>query len=279
MSDDIKELVKEKLCPDGVWRFSDPMQAVFNGAIYRFPNKETTETEERYPTTKSGMGAYLDKFFARHYFQVQDSLLDYMVSEPFLEAIYNGYINILDIGSGPAVASLAIADLVGCITEILAEIQKINSKVRLNFVLNDTSSICLGLGKEMLFDYFKKIKSLYDISLDRAFFLDRQFPRTLMQFKRIAKNLNPFNIIVFSYVIVPLDEQDVDINSGIKNLKKICTENGQILIVQDKYNEELISQIENDAEKRSVTHLVYSEQNINSSYSYEYYCSLVPCES
>lgn len=276
MSNVIKEFVKEELCPEGIWKFSDSMLSIFKSAINRFPNGETSETEERYPTTRNGMKAYLDKFFARHYFQVQDSFLDYMVSEPFLEAISNGYVNVLDIGSGPTVASLAIADLLGCITEILSEAQKVDSKIAFNFVLNDTSSICLGLGKEMLFNYFRKIKGLHNISLDKAFFLNSKFPRTFVQFKRIAKNLKPFNIIVFSYVIVPLDEQDIDIDSEIMDLKKICAENGQILIVQDKYNEELINQIGNGAEKRSITHTVYSNQNSNDSYTYEYYRCLVP---
>ena len=276
MSNVIEEFVKEELCPEGIWKFSDSMLSIFKSAINRFPNGETSETEEWYPTTRNGMKAYLDKFFARHCFQVQDSLLDYMVSEPFLEAISNGYVNVLDIGSGPAVASLAIADLLGCITEILSEAQKVDSKIAFNFVLNDTSSICLGLGKEMLFNYFREIKGLHNISLDKAFFLNSKFPRTFVQFKRIAKNLKPFNIIVFSYVIVPLDEQDIDIDSEIMDLKKICAENGQILIVQDKYNEELINQIGNGAEKRSITHTVYSNQNSNDSYTYEYYRCLVP---
>lgn len=278
MSNFIKKLVEEELCPEGIWKFSDSMLSIFKSAINRFPNGETTEMEERYPTTRNGMKAYLDKFFARHYFQVQDSLLDYMVSEPFLEAISTGYINILDIGSGPAVASLAIADLLGCITEVLSRVQKVDSKVAINFVLNDTSDICLGLGKEMLLNYFRKIKGLYDISEDKAFFLSGRFPKTFVQFRRIAKNLKPFNIIVFSYVIVPLDEQNIDIDSEVIDLKEICVGNGQILVVQDKYNGKLINQIGNGAEKRSITHTVYSNQNSNDSYTYEYYRCLVSGE-
>jgi len=272
MSNDIKKLTKEDLCPKGIWKFSDSMLTIFKRAIRRFSSGDTTEEEERYPTTRIGMKAYLDKFFARHYFQVQDSLLDSMISEPFLQAISEGYVNILDIGSGPAVASLAIADMIGCIVDN----QNNNSRVHFNFALNDTSSICLGLGKEMLFNYFMKINGLYNISLDKAFFLNGQFPKTFMQFKRIAKNLKPFHIIIFSYVIVPLNEQDVDINSKIMDLKEICAQNGQILIVQDKYNEELINKIGNDAEKRNVTQTVYSNQNGNDSYSYEYYRCIIP---
>ena len=278
MKNTIRELVKEELCPDGVWKYSNQMNSIYQMAIRKFPLREASEDEERYPTTQNGMGAYLDKFFARHYFQVQDSLLDYMTSDSFLDIISNGYINILDIGSGPAVASLAIADLIRCITEVLYEIKIVDPKVFLSFVLNDTSDICLGLGKEILFNYFQRTSNSSCVSIDKAFFINKQFPETFSQFERISKNLKPFNIVNFSYVIVPLDEQDVDISSEIMNFKKVCAKDGQILIVQDKYNEELIRRVENNAEKRSITHLVYSQQNDNDSYTYEYYRLLKPCE-
>jgi ribosomal protein RSM22 (predicted rRNA methylase) len=274
MNNTVSNIVKETLCPDGVWQFSKTMHSIFKMLITRFPYRQVAETEERYPTTKNGMGAYLDKFFARHYFQVQDSLLDYMTSESFLEVVFNGCVSVLDIGSGPAVASLAIADMTACIVEILSESKRVNYKVNFDFALNDTSNICLGLGRELLFDYFSLIKRFCNIFLDKTFFLDRPFPQTVSQYKRIAKNLKPFDIIAFSYVIIPLDEQGVDINAEMTNLRNICSKDGQILVVQDKYNEDLVRQIGNNTDKRSATHTVYSEENNNSSYTYEYYRSL-----
>ncbi|MFA6185964.1 MAG: hypothetical protein WC770_01965 [Phycisphaerae bacterium] len=275
MNNILKDNVKEKLCSDGIWHFSDFMLSIYKNIIARFPCRDVAETEERYPTTKDGMGAYLDKFFARHYFQIQDSLLDYMTSEFFLGSVSDNCINVMDIGSGPAVASLAIADMFSCIMDALSKQRSIAYKVKLNFLLNDTSDICLGLGKEILFDYFKLSGRTHNIFMGNAFFLERPFPKTMPQIERIFKNLGTVNIANFSYVVVPLTEQDINIHSEILNIKKLCAPNGRILIVQDKYNEDLVRQIDNEPESRNVTHRVYSKQNNNDTYTYEYYGSLI----
>ena len=84
------------------------------------------------------MRAFLNKFFARHYFQVQDSLVDYMTSEDFHALLDTQELRILDIGSGPAVASLAISDMVACILDNLRQTnqQVKGRKVRISYVLN-----------------------------------------------------------------------------------------------------------------------------------------------
>lgn len=278
MNNSLKDIVKGKLRPDGIWHFSDFMRSIYKNATVKFPCRNVVEAEERYPTTKDGMGAYLDKFFARHYFQIQDSLLDYMTSESFLESVSDNCINVMDIGSGPAVASLAIADMISCIMDALSKQRSATYKMKLNFLLNDTSDVCLGLGKEMLFDYFKLSGRTHNIFMGNAFFLERPFPKTFPQIERIFKNLGAFSIANFSYVVVPLAEQDIDIHSEILNVKNICDKNGRILIVQDKYNEDLVRQIDNEPESRNVTHWVYSKQNSNDTYTYEYYGSLIQCD-
>lgn len=68
MTNIINEHVKQQLCPDGIWQFSDLMESVYKTAIKKFPLRETSEEQERYPTTKNGMGAYLDKFFCSSLF-------------------------------------------------------------------------------------------------------------------------------------------------------------------------------------------------------------------
>jgi hypothetical protein len=100
------------------------------------------------------MRAFLDTFFTRHYFQVQDSLLEYMTSEEFIFLLKIGKLNILDIGSGPAVASLAITEILACVLKNLTG----TKKIRINYFLNDPVNICLGVGKELLNDYFLSIR-------------------------------------------------------------------------------------------------------------------------
>ena len=272
MEEIINEQVREILCPERIWQFSDVIHPVYKKAVRKFPLKETSQEQERYPTTRDGMGAYLDKFFARHYFQVQESILTYLSSQDYFESLSNGSVNILDIGSGPGVASLAIADL----TNYIVKLREVESSIKFNFVLNDTSALCLGLAKELLHDYFKRPKDSHNIFLQNNFFLKDHFPKTLSQIQRISRNLGHFDIVIFSYVIDCLNQQEVDINKEIVQLKEICSKNGQILIVQDKYNEDLMNQIFPEAEKNSVTNKVYSEQNKNDYYTYEYCQYLMP---
>ncbi len=262
----VNDYVRELLCPEDIWQFSNQMNQVYKNAIRKFPLKQVTVEQERYPTTADGMGAYLDKFFARHYFQVQESFLNYMTSDQYLSCMANGQINILDIGSGPAVASLAITDL----TTSIARATGMKNKIRLNFVLNDTSGICLGLGKELLSIYFGIPQDLKHLSFGRTFLLNEKFPKTFVQFERIAKSLRPFDIIVFSYVLTPLREQRVNISQRVEDLKRVCSDNGKILIVQDKYKAEMMSNLLDETEQNSVTHTVYSKQNDNESYTYDY---------
>lgn len=203
---------------------------------------------------------------------MQESFLDYLSSDEYTDSLRKGFINILDIGSGPAVASLAIADM----TNYLAAVKGIPNYIKYNFIMNDTSNICLGLAKELLNRYFIISKNYYKAFLKNEFYLNSCFPETISQINRITKQIGPLDFIIFSYVITPFEEQNVDIEQEINNLRQICNENAQILIIQDKYKEELMNQKLNATKKNSVTHKVYSKQNENDSFTYEYCQCLLP---
>jgi hypothetical protein len=83
--------------------------------------------------------------------------LEYVLSEDFLEMVRNGNLRILDIGSGPAVASPAISDMLRCIFRHIEEEKNwlMGKKLAVDYLLNDTSAICLGTGQHMLADYFR----------------------------------------------------------------------------------------------------------------------------
>jgi ribosomal protein RSM22 (predicted rRNA methylase) len=154
MSSYLYDRVKDELCPDNIWQLSDVLERLLNRQINRLPKIETNDEETRYPDDPASMRAFLDTFFTRHYFQVQDSLLEYMTSEEFIFLLKIGKLNILDIGSGPAVASLAITEILACVLKNLTG----TKKIRINYFLNDPVNICLGVGKELLNDYFLSIR-------------------------------------------------------------------------------------------------------------------------
>jgi len=148
----MKKLIKEILFPNDIWQLTPLIENILKRQLLKLPKREVSQVEQRYPTLPSGMRAFLDKFYARHYFQVQNSLFDYLTSQEFLEVINSGKLQILDIGSGPAVASLAITDF---IFQLFHNISGYKRKpLEITYVLNDTSDICLGTGKEMLNNYF-----------------------------------------------------------------------------------------------------------------------------
>ena len=147
--------VISKLQQNGVWQLSYAAKSVLRYHISRLPKRDVSEMEERYPECAADMRAFLAKFFARHYSQIQNSLIAYMISEEFICTIRSGKIRILDIGSGPGIAYIAIADLLSCILQSMYEISKwpYILPVRFDYILNDNSGYCLGTAHQMIHNY------------------------------------------------------------------------------------------------------------------------------
>ncbi|MCK5563807.1 MAG: hypothetical protein KAJ07_01055 [Planctomycetes bacterium] len=275
--------VKQELCPDGNWKLRKPVKDILHGFLNRLPCRNVSEEEMRYPTNPSGMRAFLDIFFARHYFQIQDSLIGHMTSDDFVAHLYDGQFNILDIGSGPSVASLAITDMLACIIQHLSEssINVSSKKIRINYILNDTSGISLAVGKDILKKYFElSRKDRIGISNGMALTLEKKFPLNMDQLNRIQNNLGPYKIINLSYVVKPLFEQmkSTEVKGSLYEIENLCDPKGKVLIVQDKFSKSVIhkaaSLVGRSCEKRKLTQCTYSSRNENEFYSYEYYiCS------
>ncbi len=157
MNGTLQYLIQEELCPNGIWRLTDTVKSKLTYQILRLPKREVSKIGARYPQSPAEMRAFLVKFFTRHYFQVQNCLVNYMTSQDFLDLIKLGHLRILDIGSGPAVAPLAITDILSC---ILKHLERLGAwpkgkTIKVSYVLNDTSAICLETGQRMLTDYFR----------------------------------------------------------------------------------------------------------------------------
>lgn len=285
IKDDVCSILYDKvlsdLCPEGTWKFRDVIEKILKSGINRYPRLKVSDEEAKYPTTPAGMRAFLDVFFARHYFQVQNSLIQYMTSEDFLNQINNEKIVILDIGSGPAVASLAITEILASVLTNLKELDIFIKPVKIAYTLNDTSLICLGVGQQFIQDYFRRnssenLRLVRDVVLS----IEKCFPSNIDQLRRISKNLGQYSLVNLSYVINPLNDIQ-GFNSlvdGITGIETITAEKGRILIVQDKYSEKLVRKIAKaigqSCMKDVVKQYVYSEKNGNEAYSYLYYFCL-----
>ena len=280
MSRTLKNLLLKELCPYGIWQLTDVMKSGLRYQISRLPKKKVSEDETRYPQSPAGMRAFLVKFFARHYLQTQNSLVDYVTSQDFVDVFMSGHLRILDVGSGPAVASLAITDMLACFLEHLkytGEWAK-SKTVKVDYVLNDTSNICLGTGQRMLADYFR-INRRYNNAIihNRTISIQKDFPDNINQLRRIRFNLGTYDIVIFSYVISPLSEDKgfSALVNGLLHIERLCSRKGRILILQDRFQAALVRRMSRaigipNQEEESTQH-IYPNRNMSETYTYSYY--------
>ena len=270
------DCVREELCPGNIWVLSEVMEKILRYQINHLPKGKVSDEKTRYPDDKTSMRAFLDTFFARHYFQVQNSIFEFMTSEKFGWIIETGKLNILDIGSGPAVASLAITDILKYILKYF----NYKRSIRINYFLNDPVRLCLSAGEDLLDSYFllsnRDNKCLKNIVLN----LEESFPSNINRLKRIKKNYGEYDIIIFSYVATPLNEQESNdrIDSAFLEMELICNKNGKILIIQDKFKEILMRKITGligkSYKEEELSQYVYSSNNSNEIQTYTYFSCL-----
>lgn len=275
--------MRRELCPNGIWQLAEVMKSVLLQEILRLPEGEVSESATRYPQGLTEMRAFLVKFFTRHYFQVQNSLLDFMTSQDFLDIVGSGHLRILDVGSGPAVASLAITDMLSCILNRHADLREWpkGKAIKLTYVLNDISGVCLETGQRMLGNYFRmRREHTGRIVKHRMVSIQKAFPENMGELQRARLYLGAYDIVVLSYVISPLNENE-GFNSfvnGLLNLEKLCGHNGKILILQDKFQTALVRRmsraIGTSSDEQVLTQRVYPRRNDNETYTYTYYCCL-----
>jgi hypothetical protein len=229
------------------------------------------------------MRAFLDVFFARHFLQVQNSLVKYLASEDGLSSLGEGHLRILDIGSGPAVASLAITEVVAHIAGDLVSSSAWhgNKQIQVTYVLNDTESICLGLAQAML-DYYFKMGGDHKkwITHARTLTSQRPFPDNMNQLRRIAGNIGGYDIAVLSYVVTPL-KKDAGLYAlarGLSDVESLCSDKGRVLILQDRFRAPLMKNIaaliRRSSRKKELTQRAGHTKHENDTYTYSYYTCL-----
>ncbi|MBN2020062.1 MAG: hypothetical protein JW749_07550 [Sedimentisphaerales bacterium] len=276
MTESIVSQIKDKLCPDGIWRLSDIMKSILKRQINRMPKGNASDEEAMYPSTAAGMREFLSTFFSRHYFQIQNSLMDYIDSEDFEDIISNGEIRILDIGCGPAVGVLAVTDIIRSLLE--NQSNSVLRPVRFVYVLNDTSKICLSIGQRMLNEYLDLCRvSKIGTGEQKVLTLTNDFPNNIKQLERIEKNYGTYHLMMFSYVIRPLvDENGTSgLAKDIVKAEKLCESRGRMLILQDQYRESLLrmlgKQINASVENKELTQEIFPKRGTADTHTYSYY--------
>jgi len=281
MTNNLKNSVLKELCEDSVWRISEVMKSVLQYQILRLDKRKVNEDETRYPKSQAGMRSFLKKYFTRHYLQAQSSLVDYMSSNDFIDIIKSESLTILDIGSGPAVTSLAITDMLTYVIEYLQEVGEWPKRkvLKINYIMNDTSEICLGTGQYMIKDYFRR-KHIKEIDYSHIFSIHKGFPNNINQLRRIRNNLGTYDIVIFSYVLSPLVEDKIysQLINGFLEVENLCNQRGRILILQDKFQKKLMQRISRSIDvssHREESHqYIYPKRNDNDTYKYSYYSCL-----
>jgi ribosomal protein RSM22 (predicted rRNA methylase) len=274
-----------ELYADGVYALSGLVKSALDQEIACLPRREVSEHDTRYPTDAASMRAFLEVFFTRHLFQLQNSLIDYAASADFNGAIQSGPLRILDIGSGPAVASQALIDVINRMSsDANPGLLQRRGFLRVTHVLNDTSAICLAAGRRMVTACSQDRNQFRSaVSRPQIFTLSTAFPGNLHHIRHLASFLGGFDLVILSYVLHPLIE-DGDLRSlvsGVNTLERFCTPRGRVLIIQDRFQERLVrklaSMIDVECHEQTLTQEIYPPRGSNKTCTYTYYdCLYAP---
>ena len=268
--------IRVMVAPDDVWTLNKSIDTILSQLLHRLPPKDVSDEERRYPTTPEGLRAFMDGFFARHYFQIQDSLIKYFASPAFMSVVQRGIMHIGDIGSGLGVASLAIADLAAATLRVMSEkgIIPREKRITINCVINDTSDICLNEGIVQLAKYNSVTNG--QVKIGRVLPLSSPFPKSIKQFYRIAQMTTPYDIYCMGYVLIPLSEQIgiPCIADAIAELTLAGNIDGRLIITQDHFREDLhrkvCRMIGVESETVELKQRVYDSENQNTEHTYTY---------
>jgi len=263
------EETRESFTNDNVWELDVEIEGILKRQIMSLPSSSSLSTQEyRYPEDKPSLRGFLDKFFARHFFQVQNAILQPDCFERILTAIKNGNITIVDIGCGPAVASLALVNLFSYIS------YNMHRPVNVNIVLNDTVPEMLSAGRKMLNIYKNRLSG---VNISRIINIDTPFPESMVHLRRISNMLNQYDICCLSYVLLPFKEEAtyMQMQESLKILFNYLKPTGVGVITQDKFRESLArrlgSLLNSSTQKMSLRQKTYDSKNSCDEFLYEYF--------
>lgn len=242
------------------------MQAV----LAKLPEKEVPEEERRSPSGPAALHAYLNAFFARHLFQVQNSLAQHA---DVLEILaIDKRLTFFDVGSGPGVASLALLEILQAMRPLLPQ------KIRVSLVLNDSSEFCLSWAHEFLQRYTRVIGEHAGFVVEQVTRISTPFPDSIAALRRISQAVGGPQLAVLGYVLGPLDEQ-LGIKKAGESLMALRQACGVFfraaLVIQDRYREQemrcLARETGGVCTERTLAQEVYDEDNSCEKFTYRYF--------
>ncbi|MCE5187313.1 MAG: hypothetical protein LLF76_14435 [Planctomycetaceae bacterium] len=270
----IKEQVQDELRPNGVWQLSEAMEGILAKAIRRMPSGEVSTEERRYPTTHKGMRACLDSFFARHFFQAQEVILDHVSNDTFLSQMANGQLRILDIGSGSGASALGTIDILRSV----ADLSVTRKSIRIDCVFNDACELCLSYSRQLTKQYFEAISS--KILRGRIITVEKSFPASQAQLGRIARLTGSFDLILMSYVLSPLFDnyKNQELAGAFHGLGQLVNPNGLIVLIQDQFHKEQIRKaadmLKTSVRRHKHKQQIYSKENSNDIQDYCFFSAV-----
>ena len=261
--------MREEIVPDNTWALDGELEKILRQQISSLPSPDSSsESEYKYPEDKASLRGFLDRLFARHFFQIQNALLQQDTFERLLSAVQRRNITVADIGCGPAVAGTAILNIVSNMC------RKLDKTIYANIVLNDISVEALAVGKKILDTYAKR---LFGISGLRILTLNAPFPDSMVQLRRISGMLDPYDLCCLPYVLdlVKEDCSYKNICQQIETLAGFCKPTGFVLSLQDKFRESFARRIGHllnaSVNKLNLRQRVYDSTNSCDEYSYDYF--------
>lgn len=265
--------IREEIVRDNIWTLDDKLEEILERQISSLPPPNNSSGAEcTYPIDEPSLRGFLDRLFARHFFQIQNAILQQDTFERLISAVQCRNITIADIGCGPAVASTAVLNIVSNVC------CKLNKNIYVNIVLNDICIEALAVGRKMLETY---AKHLYGICKLNILALDTPFPNSMVQLRRISRMLDPYDICFLPYVLdhVKEDYSYENICQQLELLAGLCKPIGFILDLQDKFRENFARRIghllKTSVNKLNLRQKVYDSTNSCEEYSYNYFRTVI----
>src|SRR4030042_3676444 len=122
--------IREEITPENIWMLDDKLEGILKRQISSLPPpSKSSEAECAYPVDGPSLRGFLDRLFVRHFFQIQNAILQQDTFERLISAVQRRNITIADVGCGPAVASTAVLNIVSNVC------CKLNRNIPVNIIL------------------------------------------------------------------------------------------------------------------------------------------------
>jgi hypothetical protein len=269
--------VKNKVAPDDEFQLDERLGTILRNEASRLPKRtDLSESEQRCPTTRAGVRWQLETLFARHVFQVQDSLLLPDIFSKLEDCCRRGSVRLADIGSGAGAASVAALDLIARIIGSSQRSVTRRPNVTVDIVLNDVSTEALATGVRLISAFAGQPGSR--LRVGKAITVEAPFPKSVRQLRRLGGALGPYDFCFMSYALVPLKDDSPydDIVAGLQDTMQWGDSTGTCgVILQDQFHESMIRRLAAKlgipCNKVTIRQKVYDPSNSNEEQTYNFY--------